>query len=367
MKTHARQSMLGLILAVLLTVSCMPQGAKQQKASLLPTAVPAEQSTPTAAATPAPTPTPASTAAPTPAPTAAPTPEPTPAPTPEPTETPVPAPTPFSIVWFGDTQYYSRHRPDVFLSMRDWVLKEREARNFVFFVHTGDVVDGCVQWMWDNATESLMPILDEIPGMIASGNHDIGGDERQSFFYNRPYAKAVQKEGQTYRKGEAAYTTFTAGGTEFLVFGMGYKVQGLGVVNWVKTVVDEHPEATILFLVHYGLQSNGLLTGQARELYQYIVESTPNARLLLCGHNVGMRLREDRIDDDGDGAGDRSFYTMQFNLQDDETDGLGYLRILTFDPADRHIEVSVYSPYFDLWEYPKASPEENHYILENAY
>ena len=80
-----------------------------------------------------------------------------------------------------------------------------------------------------------------------------------------------------------------------------------------------------------------------------------------------MRLREDRIDDDGDGTTDRSFYTMQFNLQDDETDGLGYLRILTFYPADRHIEVSVYSPWFDLWEYPKASPEENHFILEHAY
>ena len=90
----------------------------------------------------------------TPAPqTPVPTPEPTPVPTPEPTPEPTPTPGPFTIVWMSDTQNLSRHFPDVFNSMRDWILEQREALNIVFVAHTGDVVDGCSQHMWDTAEE----------------------------------------------------------------------------------------------------------------------------------------------------------------------------------------------------------------------
>lgn len=251
--------------------------------------------------------------------------------------------------------------------MRDWILAEREARNIVFVVHTGDVVDACTQWMWDNATEALLPIFETIPGMIVSGNHDIGNEQIQSFFYRRPYAKAVQKEGQTYNDGDAAYQTFTAGGDEFLVFGFGYGVRGPAERRWINRVTEEHPDAVILYVMHYGLQEDGRFSGQARELYLDIVKQTPNARLLLCGHHDGMLMRMDPVDDDGDGIAERSFTTMMFNLQDDMEDGLGFMRILTFDPESRQITVSTYSPWYDRWGYAHAKRGENEFILKDAY
>ena len=363
-----------LTLLLLLLCACFRQGPAESQAPE-PTPAPSETPTPLPPATEnvslSPTKTPAETPAPKPTetqePTEIPTPEPTEVPTPEPTETPVPIPTPFSIVWMSDTQNLSRDYPEVFFRMRDWILQEREALNIVYFVHTGDVVDACTEKMWANATEALMPILDTIPGMIASGNHDIGREEYQSFFYNRPYAKAVQKDGQKYNDGDAAYQLFTAGGDEFLIFGLGYAVRGPVERKWITDTMHAHPDAIVLYVMHYGLQEDNRYSGQARELFLDIVKDEPQARLLLCGHNAGSFVHLDRVDDDCDGTEERSYYTLMFNTQDDTENGLGFLRILTFDPADRSIRVSTYSPWYDSWTYSGFTDEENSFVLEDAF
>lgn len=337
-------------------------------------ATPAQTEVPTEAPTVEPTPEPTfeQVLLSTPGPTAEPTPEVTPEPESETTPAPTPgqkgpAPTPFSIVWMSDTQNLTRHYPEVFNSMRDWILNEREAQNIVFFVHTGDVVDGCSQTMWDNASIALIPILYQIPGIMVSGNHDVSSENKQKLFYERPYARMTLKEGQSFQNGECAYQNFTAGGDEFLVFGFGYKVNGSGMWRWVSSVIEAHPNAVVLFVMHDGLQPENVHSGQAKELLKRIAETTPNAKMLLCGHNDGFLRHEDLFDDDGDGESDRCFYTLMFNVQDDVEEGLGYMRILTFYPEDRHIEVKLYSPWFNRWDYPKALPEENGFILENAY
>ena len=306
---------------------------------------------------------------PIPAPTNTPEPTatPTPSPTPEPTETPVPEPTPFSIVWMSDTQNLSRHDPDIFNQMRDWILQEKETRNIVFFVHTGDVVDGCSQFMWDAAADALMPILDEIPAMIVSGNHDISKNMVYSAFSKQPYAKAVQKDGQTFDGGKASYVTFEAAGDTFLVFGIGYEVRGAKLRKWIEEVREQHPHTVTLYVIHFALQPNGTFGGQAKDLVKTVVKDDPGARLMLCGHYRGTLRREERFDDDGDGVQERSFHTLMFNYQDDRTDGLGFMRILTFDPDTRSIEVSTYSPWLDRWGYVKAKEGEDAFVLPDAY
>ena len=251
--------------------------------------------------------------------------------------------------------------------MRDWILEQKEALNIAFVAHTGDVVDGTSPLMWDRATEMLVPIFDEIPGMVVSGNHDITKELKTGLFSKRPYAQAVLKEGQTYEDGMAAYVTFEAGGDRFLVFGMGYNTRGYRMLRWVRSVADEYPDAIILFVMHFGLQPEGRFSGQAKELFENIFPDYPNARLLLCGHMRGTLRRTDWFDDDGDGEKERSFTTMMFNVQDDFKEGLGFLRILTFHPENRSIEVRTYSPYYDLWGYPQNEPDMDTFTLENAY
>ena len=309
------------------------------------------------------------TETPTTDPTALPEPTPTPerTPTQDPAPAPDPVPTPFSIVWMSDTQDLTRSHPDVFFCMRDWILREREARNIVFLVHTGDVVDGLSAAMRENATEALMPLLETIPAMVVSGNHDIGSEENHDLFLRRPYAQAVRKEGQTLPLGDAAYAVLEAGGDTFVIVGVGYNVRGAKLRKWIEALNEQYPDAVFLYVLHYGLLEDGRLSGQAAYLVHTVIRDNPHARLMLCGHHDGSLRHDEWIDDDGDGEGERLFTTLMFNYQDDGPVAFGYMRILTFYPEDRRIEVSTYSPWYDQWGYPNVAPEDNAFVLENAY
>lgn len=307
-----------------------------------------------------------SEATPTPTPVSVVLPAASPAPTPTPAvpETPTPAPTPFTVVWMTDTQNLTRTNMDVLASMRDWILENREKENIQFVIHTGDVVDGFSALMLENAAAFLVPILEELPGMVVSGNHDVPRDGDQRNFTQQPYAKLVQKEGQTFQRGAAAYVTFRAGGTDFLVFGIGYSIS---CPDWMNRIIAQHPDHVVITVIHSGLAEGGSICGPMKAVLQYVGPKAPGLRLMVCGHMRGSVTRVDWFDDDGDGNKERSVTSMMFNYQDDRVNGLGYMRLLRFDPVTRNIEVETYSPWFDQWGYPGATEEENHFILENAW
>lgn len=248
--------------------------------------------------------------------------------------------------------------------MRDWILANREKENIQFVVHTGDVVDSFGVTMFENAANALVPVLEAIPGMVVSGNHDVTGKGSQFYFLQQPYAQLVQKEGQTYQDGAAAYATFHACDTDFLVFGLGY---GVSCPDWVNEVIDQHPNHVVIAVIHMGLQEDGKFFSAARTLWREVMPRCPSFRLLLCGHMRGTQTRTDWFDDDGDGTPERSVTSMMFNYQDDRVDGLGFMRLLKFDPVTHSIDVSTYSPWLDLWHYAKAEEGEDHFILENAW
>jgi len=264
----------------------------------------------------------------------------------------------------SDTQNISRHQPEVFNAMRDWILDNREKENILFVAHTGDVVDGFSPTMFENAANALVPLFETLPGMVVSGNHDISKSGSQYYFLQQPYAQLVQKEGQTYQDGAAAYVTFHACDTDFLVFGLGY---GVYCPAWVNEIIAQHPNHVVIVIMHKGLQEDGRFFTEARALYREVMPHCPTFRLLLCGHMRGTLTRTDWFDDDGDGVQERSVTSMMFNYQDDRVDGLGFMRLLRFDPLTRSIEVCTYSPWLDLWHYAKAEEGEDHFILENAW
>lgn len=307
----------------------------------------------------------------TPSPTVPPTPEPTPLATPSATPVPkptsVPGPTPFTIVWMSDTQILSRDYPEAFNSMRDWILENREAENIQFVIHTGDVVDAIGPAMYENAATALVPIFEALPGMIVSGNHDVAKNNSQYYFLHQPYTKLVIKDSQTYTNGSAiyaSYVTFRAGDTDFLVFGIGYEVI---CTTWMNEIIAKYPNHVVITVLHRGLQPTGEYFKETRAIYLKVMPKWPNFRLILCGHERGSLTHTDWFDDDGDEIVDRSVTTMMFNYQDDRKNGLGFIRLLRFNPLDHSIEVLTYSPWYDKWGYSKAKPEENHFVLLNAW
>ena len=57
------------------------------------------------------------------------------------------------------------------------------------------------------------------------------------------------------------------------------------------------------------------------------------------------------LDDNADKTPDRTVHQMMMNVQDDPTNGVGYLRLLRFDPEADTIEVVTYSPILDCYGY----------------
>ena len=354
------KKLLPILLLLCLLGGC--HSAREGAAAAPETSAPPISAAPTATAAPtptqAPTQTPRATAPAIPAPTSS------PALTPAPTAAPAPVETPFTIVWMADTQNLPRDNPEVFFSMRDWILENREKENIQFVIHSGDVVDGQTTGMKANAEAALVPLFEALPGMIVSGNHDIPRSGSHWYFVQSPYAQLIRKEGQTYGEEDACYVTFRAGGTDFLVFGIGF---GISCPGWMRQVIARHPDHVVIAVLHAGLQESGDIQGPMKAILERVAPEAPGLRLMVCGHMRGTATRVDWFDDDNDGEKERSVTSMMFNFQEDRVDGLGFMRLLRFDPATRSIEVETYSPWFDKWGYPHATEEENHFLLENTW
>ncbi|MPN36126.1 hypothetical protein SDC9_183632 [bioreactor metagenome] len=88
-----------------------------------------------------------------------------------------------------------------------------------------------------------------------------------------------------------------------------------------------------------------------RRLIKSVIQQSPNIRVVLCGHERGMQYFAETPDDNKDGTPDRTVHQMMMNVQDDAERGVGYLRLLRFDPVLDTIEVVTYSPVLDCYGY----------------
>ncbi|HQQ39920.1 MAG TPA: metallophosphoesterase [Clostridia bacterium] len=91
-----------------------------------------------------------------------------------PTDTP--APTPFSIVWLSDTQSMTYcNYTDALESMGRWIVDEKDERNILYVVQTGDAVEnGFSDWQWKNFDVCYDQFKDELPYIAIAGNHETG-------------------------------------------------------------------------------------------------------------------------------------------------------------------------------------------------
>lgn len=288
----------------------------------------------------------------------------TPLPTPEPTPSPVP--TPFSIIWLSDTQTMAYHDyPGALTSMGEWIVEQKESRNILYVVQTGDAVDeGWVPKQWKNFDQLYDEFKDILPYFPIAGNHDVGikwhGYEP---YLERPYVKSIPPE-QAFEGGRALYATFSAGGTDFLLLGAGWESE-TEASGWMNGVLREHPDHVAILLFHAYINADGTLTDVGELMFEQVVSPNPNVRLVLSGHVRGTGFRADDLDDTGDGLPDRRVNAMIYNYQHYDQN-CGQLRVLTFDPLARSLEVTTYSPhsrYYFKDDYFKSEI----FVIENAF
>ncbi|MDO4543077.1 MAG: metallophosphoesterase [Clostridia bacterium] len=261
-----------------------------------------------------------------------------------PTPTPTPQPTPFCICHISDTQYYAYKIPEIFRTMTRYLVDSKEEFNILFAVHTGDVIDNRhYERHWTNAKSAIDILEGELPLYCIAGNHDVGADTADYTAFNSYGFNFAKDASKQYEGGECWYETFNAGGTDFLLLGIGWQVN-TDYLPWCASVLAAHPNHVAIILVHSFLSDDGSLTTNGKRIESALIEPYPNVRLVLCGHNDGSV----RIQLEYKG---RTVNALMYNFQDDTENGLGYLRLLMFNPVTRKIAVTTYSPYLDDYNY----------------
>ncbi len=277
-----------------------------------------------------------------------------------------PAPTPFSVVWLADTQSMSYYDyPGALSKMGRWIVDQKDRLNILYVVQTGDAVDeGWVPKQWrqfDQLYNEFAPVLPYFP---IAGNHDVGMQwHGYGPYLARSYVRSIPRFN-SFEGGRAAFATFSAGGTDFLLLGAGWESE-LDASGWMNDVLRRYPDRVAILLFHGYINVDGSFTKVGSKMFEQVVQPNPNVRIVLSGHVRGTGFRADDLDDTGDGLPDRRVNAMIYNYQH-YGENCGQLRILTFDPQKRDISVTTYSPYKDRF-YPDDYFKAVTFDLENAF
>ena len=293
---------------------------------------------------------------------------PAPGPSSSPSPSPSPQPSPFSFVWMTDTQALSYHVPDALDSMGDWISAKIETENIIGVFHTGDIVDnGFKSWEWDNFDLALQKFRGKIPFYPVAGNHDIGVRAQNYEGYTHCDFLNDFPPERKFGDGAVFYDLFSAGGTDFIVLGVGFDAtrQFEGAFDWIDAVLQAHRDRVGIVLFHRYMDGKGETFKKSRENQERIVAANPNVRLVLCGHSSGVSTRYESYDDDGDGTAERRVCAMMFNLKGSAS--YGFLRLLRFDPLSRSIEIVTYSPYRDCYHVNRKTGESLDFTVEKGF
>lgn len=277
-------------------------------------------------------------------------PTPTPVPTPAFVATDAPKAEPFSLIWFSDTQYYAYKRPDIFLSMAEWATSIRAEYNAAAVVCTGDIVDNRNYTRhWTNAEAAIEKITESMPFYCIAGNHDVGADKVEYETY-LSYDFCTAPESMEFSSDRHCWVLplYEQG---ILLCGIGWQNDD-AYADWLNERIQAYADLPAVLLVHSFLNDDGSLSTNGRRVEKAILRKSPTVRLVLCGHNDGS-ARWSRTYGDG-----HVVNAMMYNFQDDKKYGLGYARILMFNPNTRNIAVTTYSPYLNDYNYYRDAAKD---------
>jgi len=270
----------------------------------------------------------------------------------------------FTLVALPDTQYYSELFPSFFYSQTQWIADSIASLNIVFVTHLGDIVhyrDKETGWQIADAAMSRLDGL--VPYSVLPGNHDmeIGG---AAPFYKQyfPASRYNQESwwGGSFEENKNNYQLFSAGGDEYIIVHLQYCPADDTLV-WANKVLKLHGGRRAIISTHVYLTTEGTHHGNCNEysdgknagmdIWNELIKKNPNIFLVLAGHVPGVGQRTDT-------PNGIPVYQLLSDYQTAD-DPNGYLRVMTFYPNDDFIQVTSYSPVFDMF----LSDSENQFSL----
>ena len=274
----------------------------------------------------------------------------------------------FSVILLPDTQYYTKHYPQIYRQQTRWIADHRDRLNIKFVIHLGDITQDNTTAQWQVADKAHQ-ILDRagIPYSVVPGNHDMPGDgvgrKRDTALFNR-YFGPQRFAGKTWygeRLGsgnENNYSFFDGGGLKFMVVGLEF-APTRATLAWANDVIRQFKDRRVIVVTHCylakspagatgagGYQKNcaeryGLDGSGAETVWKKLVRRHQNIFMVLSGHVHDVEHKERT------GLAGNPIHEILTDYQSEQPggdiekpkSGNGWLRILHFFPGENRIDV----------------------------
>jgi len=289
-----------------------------------------------------------------------------------------------AIAHVTDSQYLTEQNPTSYTQMIAWLAANKDARDIIASVHTGDVIQN---WLRGNQepdravleferASEIMKIFEDagMPYGILPGNHDnVWGASNEMF---NEYFPASRYESNPWWGGHGPdgnasnFFTMERDGAKFLFLQMGFD-SSEEEIDWADKVIADHPDHNVIFSTHEYLRpeedarsnpDNGRWTAQGDLLFDRLVEPHSNVVLVFSGHLHGVRQRITERED-----GTRVIETVA-DYQSYEEDGARdalYTRLYQFDLDSGKVAANAYSPRLQSFEPWKNDPRDLGYTPES--
>ncbi len=274
----------------------------------------------------------------------------------------------YSLFWMSDTKIAEQGlRADAYKDMISWVRNNADEHEAFALVTTGNIVNYANNdAAWKLAESEIKTLPEELRYYPTAGQSDVDGDEL-NFVPYVGHCESVSSPRHEFKEGHIWYQS--QAGHRLVLMGIDYKKpaqtpkEEKQQKQWLSAVNDAakyYKNYSIVLLVNGFMDEDGNLTEFGQLLDQQVLSRNANIRLVLCGNAEGTaRWAKD--------YGTHTVNGLMFNYQNDEENGLGFLRVLTFNDENRSIEVYTYSPTMNRESYDAEHPELDKFTLFNAY
>lgn len=257
----------------------------------------------------------------------------------------------FSIAQISDTQYLSQEYPALYSDTVNWIVTNRYQYNIQMVIHTGDIIDRCLDTQqWTNANTAMQSLTTNgIPYTWDAGNHDqepckvIGGGSPMNPWIGINYP-AFNPENMRSRpywvsdlfQGKNTAVQFTYGARTFLIINLEYEANSTAL-SWMMHLIETHPNDRVILATHDYIDSHCVPSQVFGEQVRTILNRYPQVVLTMNGHYTGechqqVGFREETM----------------FDLQGDHNQkGSAAVRLFTFN--GNQVTVSTFSLCDNSW------------------
>ena len=286
----------------------------------------------------------------------------------------------YSMVVLPDTQNMVQYWPESYYEQMQWIADNKDALNIQAVMHMGDMVNTNNDTQW-TVCENGTDILENagIPWMPMMGNHD------NSTWFNKYYDYATYGTNQSWFGGsyhtdklDHTYWFVTVGEREYMILSLGW-APSWDVLDWAKGIVEEHSDKNVILNCHAYMNKDGSLLskGDAHCVTSYLpnypngddvwaaFKDYENVVLAMGGHIYNADLIS-YVDQNGTG---RDVTSLLIDRQNDDTSNkLGMVAVLTFHENSDTVDINWYSTRYDaLYRLKNQFPISVPHVCDHNY